>query len=296
MILRFGLTPWLLCIASGAAALGICAVSHAQTTSPLSAPQEIRLYAAPPATQPGAAPERETTGRFYNVSEPTLLVWPAPKEKANGTAIIACPGGGYDHITMELEAQRIAQWLNPMGVTVFGLKYRTKPPSTDVAADALADGERALRLVRNNATALHINPDRVGVLGYSAGSNLILNLLCHAGPGKADSADPIERQRSKPDFAVLLSTWPNARGIEQYAIQAGGPPVFIAIAKDDRTAPPAFTAAVVARLKELNIPVQLYEAERGGHGAFHLNDRNVDEGWKPIFLDWLKQHGWMTSP
>jgi acetyl esterase/lipase len=269
--------------------------SFGQTTSPISAPQEIRLYAQPPATQPGARPERETTGRYYNVSDPTMLVWPADPAKANGTAVIAFPGGGYDHVTMELEAQRIAQWLNPMGVTVFGLKYRTKPPSADVAADALADGERALRIVRNGAEAFKIKTDRIGILGYSAGANMALNMLCFSDAGKADSADPVEKQSSKPDFAVLLSTWPNALTIDKYPVQAGGSPVFIAIAKDDRTAPPPFTAAVVAQLKEKQVPVQLYEAERGGHGAFHLNDRGVDEGWKPVFLKWMKEHGWIAG-
>jgi len=249
---------------------------------------------AGPATQAAVAERSDAAGeRFYNVSQPAIYVWPAPADKASGTAIIACPGGSYDHVTMGPEGLAIARWLNPMGITVIGLKYRTKPPSADVAADALADGQLAMRVVRSRAAEWKIDPKKLGMLGYSAGANLALNVASHFDSGSATASDPAEKQSCRPDFVVLLSTWPNAKPIDAFPLRADSPPMFIAIAKDDRTAPPPFTAQIKARLDELKVPTTLYEAERGGHGAFHLDGAGVDTGWKEPFLEWMKKSGWM---
>jgi acetyl esterase/lipase len=267
--------------------------------SPSTAPQldtreQILLWPAVSTTQPATA-ERESTGRFYNVSVPMMFVWAAPADKANGTAIIVCPGGSYDHVTMEMEGQRIATLLNPLGVTVFGLKYRTSPPSTDVAADALADGQRAMRVVRNNAAAWKINPNRIGMMGYSAGSNLVLNVMSHFDSGGSGSDDPIQRQSCRPDFVVLLSTWPNRQTtLDSFPLNAQSPPAFMAIAQDDRTAPPAFTALIKSKLDELKVPIKLHEVPTGGHGAFHIGERNVDTTWVPSFIEWMKANKWIS--
>lgn len=259
----------------------------------IDAPESLRLYpAGSPTTRPSDRPERDDgTGRFYVVSDPILYIWKADPAVATGAAVIVCPGGGYDHVTMEPEGQRIAKWLNPMGITVFGLKYRTMPPSTDVGADALADGKRAMRLVRTHAAVWKIDPTKVGMLGYSAGANLILNLASHFDGGDAQAGDPIERQGSRPDFVVLLSTWPNRQTLAAYPLKSDSPPTFIAIAKDDRTAPPRFTNEIKARLEELKVPVQLYEVDRGGHGAFVIDGRGADAGWKEPVVQWLKGRG-----
>jgi acetyl esterase/lipase len=265
-----------------------------QTSQPaFDASQVFNVYSKPPATQPVLVAEELRNERFYQVSEPTLYVWPAAAGTANGTAIIACPGGSYDHITMEAEGHAIAKWLNPMGITVLGLKYRTRPPSTDVAADALLDGQRAVRLVRSRAKEFNINPDRIGVLGYSAGANLVLNLASHFDRGMAHGTDAVDLVSCRPDFAVMLSTWPNRQTIDKFPLSPDSPPTFIAIAKDDRTAPPPFTAQIKAKLDEAKVPTQLYEAERGGHGAFHLDGPGVDTGWKQPFLDWMKKNKWL---
>lgn len=263
-----------------------------QATQPalgFNAAEVVQVFASGASTRPSA--EELRTERFYKVSQASLYLWPA--EKPNGTVIIACPGGSYDHITMGPEGQAVAKWLNPMGITVIGLKYRTKPPSTDVAADALADGQRAIRLVRSRAAEWKIDPNKVGILGYSAGANLVLNSASHFDAGNKDATDPIEKFSSRADFAVMLSTWPNALTIDKFPLSSGSPPTFIAIAKDDRTAPPPFTAQIKAKLDELKVPTQLYEAPTGGHGAFHLEGPGVDTGWKQPFLDWLKAGKWL---
>lgn len=266
--------------------LWVLVIFPAYVRAQIQAAATMPLGSASAATQPSDRPERDDgTGRFYNVSVPVLFVWPA--EKPNGTAIIACPGGSYDHVTMEIEAQRIAKWLNPMGITVFGLKYHTKPPSADAAADALADGQRAIRLVRSRAAEWKIDPAKVGVLGYSAGANLTLNMASHFDPANPTASDALDRFSSRPDFVVLLSTWPNQKKLDAFPLSSNSPPTFIAIAKDDRTAPPPFTAEIKAKLDELKVPAVLYEADSGGHGAFHLDAPNVDTGWKPVFLEWM---------
>jgi acetyl esterase/lipase len=200
---------------------------------------------------------------------------------------------------MSLEGQLVAKFFNEHGITVFGLKYRTKPPSQDVAADALADGQRAMRIVRSRAAEWKIDPNRIGILGYSAGANLALNLASHFDAGKpvnispvnssSDGVDPLDRVSCLPDFAVMLSTWPNARTLDAFPLRPDSPPTFIAIAKDDRTAPPPFTAQIKARLDELKVENHLFESETGGHGAFHLDAQNAERAklWTPRLLEWL---------
>jgi acetyl esterase/lipase len=118
-----------------------------------------------------------------------------------------------------------------------------------------------------------------------------LNIASHFDRGKAHGEDQIDLQSCRPDFVVLLSTWPGgAPTLDRFPLSSDSPMTFIAIAKDDRTAPPPFTDLIVAKLKELNVPVQLYQAERGGHGAFHIDEPNVDVGWKQPFLEWMRKN------
>lgn len=253
----------------------VAPVSAQQPRITIESAEQVMLPVAP-ATQPSDRPERDDgTGRFYNVTQPMLFVWPA--EKPNGTAIIVCPGGSYDHVTMELEGQRIAKWLNPMGVTVFGLKYRTRPPSQDAAADAMADGLAAVKLVRSRAMVWKIEPNRIGMLGYSAGSNLVLNVASHF------------EKDSRPDFVVMLCTWPNRKTLESFPLSKDSPPAFLAHAKDDRTAPVQFGQDIKKKLDELSVPAEIYLCDTGGHAAFHVDQPRANTEWKPAFLEWMRK-------
>ncbi len=249
-----------------------------------------------PGEAPGLAavarPETIVNERFVNISVPQLYVYLPPRAKANGTALLICAGGGYNHLAMGVHVESVVRLLTEQGIAVFGLKYRTHYGNNDVAADALADGKRAVRLVRGRAAEWGVNPGRVGVQGYSAGANLCLNLAGQFDLGMPQSADPLERLSSRPDFVVLMCPWPNKKTIETYVLRQETPPTFIAHARDDRTAPFAFAVAIDEKLKGLGVQERLFAVDRGGHSAFHYGE-GTGEGahWPEALLPWLKKIG-----
>jgi acetyl esterase/lipase len=240
----------------------------------------------------GGKPESIVNERYRDVSVPQLFVYLPSKEKANGTALIICAGGGYNHLAMCLHVDNVVQVLNDHGIAVFGLKYRTRYGDNDVVADALADGKRAMRIVRSRAQECGVDPNRVGVQGYSAGGNLCLNLAGRFDNGDPHAADAIERLSSRPDFVVLMCPWPNKRTIDDFPLHKNSPPTFIANARDDKTAPVTFATAIDERLQKLGVKEHLFVVETGGHGAFHYG---VVEGpgakWPEVLLPWLKHIG-----
>src|SRR2546421_3297557 len=135
------------------------------------------------------------------VDIPTLTPYFPPKEKATGAAIIVCPGGGYSHLA-DHEGAPVAEWLNTLGITAFVLKYRIGPRYHHPAP--LQDATRAIRLVRARAKEWGLDPERIGILGYSAGGHLASTAGTHFDTAKPDSADPIERVSSRPNLMVLV--------------------------------------------------------------------------------------------
>jgi len=251
----------------------------------------------PPGLVTNARPETCANERFGNVSSPQLFVYLPPKEKSNGTSLIICAGGGYKHLAMCLHVENVVRHLNEQGITVFGLKYRTRYGTNDVVADALADGQRAVRLVRSRAQHWNIATNRIGVQGYSAGANLCLNLISHFDAGDAKAEDPVERLSSRPDYCVLMSTWPNAKTIEQFPLSKNAPPTWIAIARDDTTAPPTFSQAIADKLATVGVAYQSYVVENGGHGAFHYGMSKGPGGqWPEPFFKWLGKMGLIPLP
>jgi acetyl esterase/lipase len=251
----------------------------------------VQLWAGdPPGLVTNAPPEKVTNERISNVSVPQLLVYLPPKEKSNGTSLIICAGGGYHHLAMCIHVENVVRLLNDQGITVFGLKYRTNYGKNDVAADALADGKRAVRLVRSRAAQWNIDPKRVGVQGYSAGANLCLNLISHFDGGDTNATDQVERISSRPDFCVLMSTWSNGKTLDHFPLNQQVPPTWIASARDDKTAPLAFSEAIAGKLKDLGVAHELFIVEAGGHGAFHYGITNgPGSQWPEPFFGWLRK-------
>src|SRR3954468_12422142 len=126
-----------------------------------------------------------------------------PSSNANGTSVIILPGGGYGGLAMDHEGTQIADWLNSLGVTAFVLKYRMHGTG-HMHPVPMMDGQRAIRTVRSRAKEWNLDPNRVGVLGFSAGGHLASTLGTHFDAGKADSSDPIERASSRPDLEILI--------------------------------------------------------------------------------------------
>jgi acetyl esterase/lipase len=247
---------------------------------------------------PGGKAETFVNERYANVSVPQLFVYLPKKEKARGTALVICPGGGYNHLALCLHVENVVPLLNDQGIAVLGLKYRTRYGNNDVVADALADGQRAVRIVRSRAAEWGIDPHRVGVQGYSAGANLCLNLSCHFDDGDPTAADPIERFSSRPDFCVLMCVWPNQKTLADFPLSARSPPTFLVHARDDKTAPISFALEIDEKLKSLGVPKGTFVVDTGGHGAFHCG---VAEGprtkWPEALLPWLKEiNMWHGSP
>lgn len=263
----------------------VASTSPAATTS-----QSLRLW---PGDAPGIigkpGPEvAETNGRVSNVSVPMLDVYLPPPAKANGTAIIICSGGGYARLASGPLGRDAAEIFGPLGYAVFSLKYRVRPPSQDVLRDALADARRAVRLVRSRAAEWHISPDRIGMVGFSAGANLILNLATSPQAGDPAAADPLARWSDRPDFVGLAATWPNNQKVEAFTIDHHTPPAFILHTRDDSSAPFAFAEALAAAWRRSGSPVLFTPYEKGEHMAFNFPVPPATN-WTAAFDQWLRQ-------
>ena len=251
----------------------------------------IRLW---PGDVPGLVPngnaETFVNERYANVSVPQLFAYLPPEEKASGSALVICAGGGYAHLSMCLHVDNVVKLLHDEGIAVFGLKYRTRYGDNDVVADALADGKRAIRMVRSRASEWGIKPDRIGIQGYSAGANLALNLAARFDDGDPHAADAIERVSCRPDFCVLMCLWAGPQTIVDFPLRSNSPPTFFAHAEDDKTAPIGFAREVNEKLRGLGVPQEMFVVESGGHGAFHCG---MVEGpgakWPEALLPWLEK-------
>src|SRR6516164_567620 len=136
-----------------------------------------------------------------DIDKPTLTPYLVPAGRGTGTAVVVCPGGGYQHLAMDHEGDQVARWLNSLGVAAFVLKYRLGPKYHHPVE--LGDAQRAIRTVRARAAEFRVMPDRVGIMGFSAGGHLASTAGTHFDAGKASAADPIERMGSRPDFLIL---------------------------------------------------------------------------------------------
>lgn len=251
--------------------------------------QVLRLW---PGDAPGlvspAKPEEIVNERIRNVSVPELWAYLPEKPGTKRTAILICPGGGYSHLAMGLHVGNVVKLFHEQGIVVFGLKYRTRYGANSVADDAVADCARAVRLIRQQASAWGI--DRVGVQGYSAGGNIGIKLLGCFDEGNARAADPVERFSSRPDFMALMCPWPDGKTIGSYPVKQNPPPVFIASAEDDKTAPTAFAMEINKSVEQKGGSVRMFVVPHGGHSAFHYG---VGDGpgtrWPEALLSMLKE-------
>ena len=258
-------------------------------TTEIAPPQIVRLWDGDaPGTMANAGAETiNEKGIVTNVSVPTLSVYLPPKAVATGAAILVCSGGGYSKLAVQKHGEGSAQTFLPRGIAVLALKYRTAPPAPAAMPLAVADAERAIRLARSRARDWNLDPNRIGILGHSAGANLILNLLTQYDAGDKNSADLVERQSSRPAFAALMAAWPNGQKVEDFQFLSDAPPVFLCSARDDSSAPTAFTLAIAEKLKDNGTSAQTEIFQSGGHEAFTVGQGAHGADWPPIFLNWL---------
>jgi len=265
---------------------------------------EIHLWAhGAPGSEGQTAPETwnpSTDGfhRVTNIHDPSITVFLPPREKANGAAFIVCPGGGHAYLVMDLEGSLVAKKLNEMGVAAFVLKSRlARAPGSKYKADveSLADAQRAIRLVRSRTEEWHVDPARVGIMGFSAGGELAALAETRFKPGDPAAADPVDRLGSRPDFVVL--GYPGIRNAN-LSVPHDTPPTFIVVANDDPLS--AAAAEYYGKLKAAQIPAELHIYLTAGHG-FGMTGRTPAfaslpvSHWPDQLQQWMAALGYFTK-
>ena len=202
--------------------------------------------------------------------------------------MLICPGGGHRLLVFNGEGVDPAKYLNSIGVAAFALKYRLgreQGTPYKVEKHPREDAQRALRLIRSRAAEWGIDPNRIGVMGFSAGGEVASMLAFTPGAGDSNAADPIDRLNSRPDF--LVEIYPGPLGIPD-TIPKDAPPAFLLVANDDRGASRSI-ASLLQKYREAGVPVEAHILARGGHG-FNMGNRSKlksVKGWPQRLGDWL---------
>ncbi len=234
---------------------------------------------------------------FQNVHKPSIEVRLPPADKATGAAVIVAPGGGHQKLVWGSEGDDIAQWLNGLGVAAFILKYRlaqTPGFHYTVEGEALADTQRAVRIVRGRAKEWRVNPARIGILGFSAGGALAALADVRFDRGKPAATDPVERQSCRPDFVGLV--YP---GWADMSIEApkDAAPAFLTSAGIDDQSHAKRTVEFYQSLFRAGVPADLFIYGHGGHGGAIRPRNGIPFGtWHVRFAEWLADLGMLKPP
>ncbi len=272
----------------------------------LAEPQPELLWPNGAPSSNGLEGPEKAGGCIGNISIPTLTVYPAPKDKATGAAVVVIPGGGYGLVCVEEEGKGIAEILNSRGITAVVLKYRLPNQHHLIPAE---DARRAIRMTRAKAADLGIDPKLVGVWGFSAGGHLASTVASVFDAGDAKSDDPIERMSSRPDFAILFypvismndeithkGSRKNLMGDEdlvaryssELQVTAETPPCFLLHCSDDPIVPVENSVRFYQALVAKKVPAVCLHFEQGGHGP---NAFKKNPSWEGAFDNWLKKRG-----
>jgi acetyl esterase/lipase len=271
-------------------------------------PEQIRLWqnGAPgnPPTEPA--------------DEPLLFLSRPAKDRAVGTAVIVCPGGGYGHLAMDYEGIDVAKWFNTFGVAGFVLKYRHSA-SGHKHPIPMQDGQRAIRMLRSRAAEWGIDPNRIGVLGFSAGGHLASTLATHFDSGDPRASDPIDRASSRPDFTILcypvitmmedythagardnlLGTAPDKAMLQQLSnelqVTPQTPPTFLFHTSEDTAVPPENSIAFYAAMRVAGVSGELHIYEAGRHGVGLAKDVPGTNTWPERCREWMAGRGYLNA-
>jgi acetyl esterase/lipase len=248
--------------------------------------------------------------------KPSLAPFVVPQGRGTGTAVVVCPGGGYAHLSMDKEGEQIARWLNSIGVTAFVLKYRLGPKYHHPVE--LGDAQRAIRTVRYKAAEYRLMPDRIGIMGFSAGGHLASTAGTHFDKGNDSAPDPIDRVSSRPDFLVLcypvitfgqfahrgseqmlLGNEPDPKLVESLSnelqVTAQTPPTFLFHTTEDRTVPVENSVMFYSALRKAGVPAEIHIYERGPHGVGLAQTDEALSTWPARLADWLRIHGLLNG-
>jgi acetyl esterase/lipase len=269
-------------------------------TNPM--PQEILLW---PNGAPGALGDA-------NADKPSITWYPASR-RASRTAVIVAPGGGYSNLASDHEGRQVAAWFNAMGVTAFVLKYRIGPRYHHPIE--IGDAQRAVRTVRARASEFGIAPDRIGMMGFSAGGHLASTAGTRFDWGAADAADPVERVGSRPDFLILgypvisfdpaiahagsvrslLGEHPDPRLLDELSsdlhVTPDTPPTFLFHTTADTSVPVENSVRFYLALRKAKVPAEMHIFENGPHGVGLVLEDPALSVWPTLLANWLRGRG-----
>ncbi len=267
----------------------IALVSLVAFLAPAAPPVALPLWpeGAPGSETRKGEPEKREGNNITNVHHPSLLPYLPEPGKATGVAVIICPGGGHAKLCVGHEGEALAEWFRDRGIAAFVLKYRLsreEGSTYTLEGHAMDDTRRALRTVRHRAAEWGLDPDRIGILGFSAGGELTAYAAMQSDSGDAASPDPIERASSRPDFQALI--YPGKSGT--FTAEQGMPPVFIACGYGDRPDIAEGMASLYLKYKAAGVKAELHIYGNAGHGfGYRPEAKTAANTWVERFEEWL---------
>jgi len=242
----------------------------------------------------------ESTRMLTNVTNPTITIHRPSPELNSGTAMLIFPGGGYWNLYWEVEGEEVAAWLKSKGITALILKYRVprRPgePEREPARRPLQDSQRAVSLVRSKSKEWGIHPERIGVVGFSAGGHLAISTATSFDRRAYKASDEIDKVSCRPDFAVAVYPgYLKATDKDELApgltIPKGTPPIFLVHGGDDVISPPEHSVFMYLALKRANIPAELHVYESATHGFGVRGSDHPHSTWTASCTKWLTHQG-----
>jgi acetyl esterase/lipase len=244
----------------------------------------------------------EPTRMVTSVTNPTITIYRPVTGKDTGTAMLICPGGGYWNLYWELEGEEVATWLNSIGVTGIILKYRvprhSDEPKSEPARRPLQDAQRAVSLVRSHAREWGIDPQRIGMVGFSAGGHLAIATATSFERRSYALVDDVDKVSCRPDFAVLVySGYLKAKDKDEIApslhIPSSTPPIFLAHGGDDIISSPEQSVFMYLALKRAGIPAELHIYATAAHDFGVRKSDQPCSTWTDACANWLRHQGFL---
>jgi len=241
-------------------------------------------------------PEQAKDWWVKNIHNPSITVFLPPPDIANGTAVIICPGGGHRELVFDAEGKDAALFFTKIGVTAFVLKYRlAREPSSpyQLEVHARQDAYRAMRLVRSKAKAWNLDPHRIGMMGFSAGGEVVEFVAYDKGNGDPSAADPVDRENGKPDFQILI--YPGPLGVPD-KVPSDAPPAFMLAANDDVCCAGPIVN-LLSKYREASVPIEVHLYAAGNH-AFNMGQRSELTSirtWPARLEDWMRDNNFFRK-
>jgi endo-1,4-beta-xylanase len=265
-------------------------------------PPEIVLWPdGAPGSEGKTEPElqvKNAAGEVTSVSRihrPSLTPYLPDKAKANGAAVLVIPGGGHRVLAIQHEGWNVAEWLRERGIAAFVLKHRLARETNStyrIEVEALADTQRAMRLIRSRAAEWNVDPARLGVMGFSAGGELAWQVSLKNDNGQPDAKDVIERQGCRPAFQALIYPGRSVDIVPTKSV----PPVFLCAGYNDRPDISKGLAEVYLRFKEVGVPAELHLYSDAGHGfGVRATNKGPVGAWPSRFYEWLEVRGVVSA-